>query len=484
VNVGTVLLGRYQVGDTLGAGGMGTVYQAHDDVLDRDVAIKMLKQELGDDPSTVERFRREALIAARLSHPGIAQVFDFASEDGHWFIIMELLYGQDLHAVLVQKGKLEPALAADIGAQTASALHHAHEQGAVHRDVKPGNIFLTQSGVVKVTDFGIATAAASAPLTATGDVLGTPAYLSPEQVKGRPATPASDIYSLGCVLFELVTGAAPFPGETSLAIAMSRLDQPPPRARSITTDAPPALDSIIAQAMAPEPSDRFDSADQMADALRGGEPTSKTQVLAAGASVGTQVLGMKTKLQAKTASIGRERLLKPIIVGVAAVLLLVLFTKACSGGLITLPNFSGMSISAATAQATKLGLAPQRGPDQLSTQPAGKVFRQDPGTGVKLKHGSKVTLYVSTGIGTAVPSVTQMTLSQAISQLRQGGFLIKLAAAGEDSNALVTNQTPPAGTVAPTGSVVALAIDSASAPTNQSSPVNVPPRTRGKHKGD
>jgi serine/threonine protein kinase len=265
-------VGRYRLGETIGAGGMGEVLLGHDEVLDRPVAIKLLRKELASDPASLERFRREARIAASLSHPGIASVFDFVEEgDGCPLMVMELLVGRDLHTILSREGPLDPKLAAAVAAQAAEALEHAHQAGAVHRDVKPGNIFITSSGAVKVTDFGIASAASGTARpagTPSGKLLGTLHYLSPEQVRGEEATPASDLYSLGCVLFEMLTGRPPFEGEDDLAAATARLGATPPDPRKLNPRVPKALAEVVRQALAEDPRDRFSSAGAMARALR------------------------------------------------------------------------------------------------------------------------------------------------------------------------------------------------------------------------
>lgn len=262
------LAGRYHLGEVIGVGGMGTVVRARDEVLDRLVAVKLLKDELAGDGATVERFRREARIAAALSHPGICSVFDFGEEEGRLFIVMELLDGGDLHALIARQGPLSPAVAAGLVAQAADALDHAHRAGAIHRDVKPGNIFLTKDGRVKVTDFGIAYAASQAPVTATGSLLGTPFYVSPEQALGEPATPVVDVYSLGCVLFQLVAGRPPYEGESFLAIARAHLTDPIPSARALNPDVPEAIDAVVRRALAKEPEERFATAAEMARQLR------------------------------------------------------------------------------------------------------------------------------------------------------------------------------------------------------------------------
>src|ERR1700704_6196061 len=262
------VLGRYRLGEAIGAGGMGTVLRGHDEVLGREVAVKLLREELAADERSLARFRQEARIAASLSHPGIASVYDFAEEAGRPAIVMELLDGQDLHTILQREGPMEPRRCAGILAQAADAPPYAHGLGAVQRGLKAAHIFLTRSGAVKITDFGVAYAAGANQLTTTGALIGTPDYLSPEQVRGQRATAASDIYSLGCVAFQLVTGTVPFAGDNSIAAATARLDAPAPSARSLNPSVAPDLDAVISRSLAEEPRDRFPSAAAMARALR------------------------------------------------------------------------------------------------------------------------------------------------------------------------------------------------------------------------
>ena len=266
----TSLSGRYELGERIAAGAMGSVFEAHDTRLGRPVAVKLLKDHLADDATFIERFRREARAAAALTHPNIAHVFDFGIDGRHHYLVMELVEGRDLARVLREDGPIEPERTADIGAKIAGALAHAHEGGVIHRDVKPANVILCPDDRVKVTDFGIARAVGESTLTATGSVMGTAQYISPEQASGKPAGPTSDIYSLGIVLFEMLTGVVPFPGESALSIAMRHINDEVPAPSSLQPAVPSELDEIVTRACAKDPNARFPSAQEMGVALRSG----------------------------------------------------------------------------------------------------------------------------------------------------------------------------------------------------------------------
>ena len=263
--------GRYQLSSRVAIGGMGEVWQATDLVIGRTVAIKILKDEYLGDPGFLERFRAEARHAALVNHEGIANVFDYGEEEGSAYLVMELVPGEALSTILERERVLSTDRVLDIVAQTASALHAAHSAGLVHRDIKPGNLLITPDGRVKITDFGIARIADQVPLTATGQVMGTVQYLSPEQASGHPASPTTDVYSLGIVAYEALAGKRPFTGESQVAIAMAQINEAPPEL-PVTVSEP--VRNLVYACIAKNPADRPASAAHLAraaQALRRGD---------------------------------------------------------------------------------------------------------------------------------------------------------------------------------------------------------------------
>jgi len=264
-----VLGNRYVRSALLGGGGMAKVFLAHDRILDRDVALKVLREQYAEDGEFVERFRREATSVATLNHPNVVQVYDQGrSEDGRYYIAMEYVPGGTLKDRLDREGTLDPAEAARLASQIAEALQAAHERGIVHRDVKPQNVLLTAAGDAKVADFGIARAALATDISRTSLVLGTAGYMSPEQAMGEPVGPASDLYSLGVVLYELLTGEVPFGAESPVAIAMKHVTEPPHPPRGLNPMVPEEMDALVMGLLAKKPEDRYGSAAELADDLR------------------------------------------------------------------------------------------------------------------------------------------------------------------------------------------------------------------------
>ena len=258
---------RYVLADPLGGGEMAVVYLAHDRVLDRDVALKVLREQYARDEEFVERFRREAVSAAALSHPNIVSVYDRGqTEDGRYYMVMEYVPGGTLKEHLNRYGPLAPRVAIEVGSQIAEALGAAHDRGVIHRDVKPQNILVSKSGDVKVADFGIARAASATAISQTEDMLGTARYMSPEQAMGGHVGPASDLYSLGVVLHEMLTGEVPFDAEMPVAISMKHINEPPRPPREINPEIPEGMNALVLRLLAKEPENRYTSAaDLLAD---------------------------------------------------------------------------------------------------------------------------------------------------------------------------------------------------------------------------
>src|SRR4051812_3214439 len=251
----TVFKDRYEVRHKLARGGMSDVYLARDRVLDRPVALKVLFPEYAKDATFVARFRREAQAAARLNHPNIVSVFDWGEETGTYFIAMEYIEGRSLSEIVRAEGPMPQRRAAEVTADVASALGFAHRNGVIHRDVKPGNVMVERGGQVKVADFGIAQAIGGpeqTQLTRAGSVMGTATYFSPEQAQGRQVDPRSDLYSLGCVLFEVLTGRPPFTGDSPVAIAYKHVQEAPPRPSSVA-QVPAPLDAIVMKCLGKNP---------------------------------------------------------------------------------------------------------------------------------------------------------------------------------------------------------------------------------------
>jgi eukaryotic-like serine/threonine-protein kinase len=300
-----VLLDRYEVGRLLGAGGMAEVFEGRDRLLARRVAIKVLQAQFARDPSFLIRFKREAQAAASLSHPNIVGVYDTGSEDGTHFIVMEYVDGRTLKDVIRAEGPLYPERAAEICEDVCSALAAAHARGLIHRDIKPGNVMLTPDGKVKVMDFGIARATTSETITQTAAVVGTAQYISPEQAQGQTVDFRSDLYSVGCCLYEMLTGTVPFTGATPVAIAYRHVREDPTPPRMLNPDVPPPLEAIVLKAMAKLPDNRYQTAAELHDDLerfRSGRPVMATPLLDPAAT--TQALPRNASDAEPTAMLG------------------------------------------------------------------------------------------------------------------------------------------------------------------------------------
>jgi beta-lactam-binding protein with PASTA domain/tRNA A-37 threonylcarbamoyl transferase component Bud32 len=437
----TTLDGRYHVIDRVAAGGMGEVFRARDAVLDREVAIKVLHRSLAGDQGFVERFRREARAAASLSHPNIVAVHDWGAVDGIYYMVMEYVRGRAARDLLNAQGRLEPAQAADVLRQTLLALEHAHRQGIVHRDVKPENILVTSDGVVKVADFGLARAYADGRQTQAGTVTGTVQYLAPEQIRGEPADPRSDLYSLGIVGFELLTGRLPFTGETAMAIAYKHLSDRVPRPSAVMPDIPADMDAFVASATERDRELRPESAAEMRrdlDSIARELPAARSlrDLVADATPVASLPAADAAVPDADTTTVtiraerGKRRRLRRVV---GALLVLAASAAAAWGAWTYLlphttavPAFANTSIEEARGDLEDTGFVVRiaKGQYSLDVQ-EGDVLAVRPAPGTSLDQGATVTLTPSLGPRPLpVPSLQGETLEAAKQALLDAGFRV------------------------------------------------------------
>ncbi|HEX5614231.1 MAG TPA: Stk1 family PASTA domain-containing Ser/Thr kinase [Acidimicrobiia bacterium] len=466
--VGRVFTNRYEIQREIAQGGMAEVYLAHDRLLDRPVALKALFPEFARDPSFVERFRREAQAAGNLNHPNIVAIYDWGQESGTYFLVMEYVEGRALRDLIRAEGPLEAGASADIAAEIAAALASAHRGGLVHRDVKPGNVLLTRSGTVKVTDFGIiARPGADGGLTQTGSVMGTATYFSPEQAQGLAVDGRSDVYSLGVVLYEMVTGVAPFTGDSPVAVAYKHVREEPLPPSRRNPAVPPDLEQIILTAMAKDPDLRYQTADDMrADllAFRRGRPLAAGPVTAMVAELpGDYERTVATPRVATTDATRMGPVVAPVrgrnrglitaltVLGLIGVLALIIFLAGAFGEGATqvdVPTVVGLQVDEATRELEDAGFD-VREEDVRNEAPVGEVISQDPAGGERADRGSDVTIEVSIGTGLVrVPEVAGLLAPDAEQLLEDANLQPQLVS--ESSSTVpafeVIRTDPPEGT--------------------------------------
>lgn len=488
--IDTLFDGRYRIVRKLGAGGMANVYLAEDQELGRRVAIKILNERHANDEQFVARFRQEAKNAAALSHPNIVSIYDRGEAEGTYYIAMEFLDGRSLKELIVGRGPAPIAVAVEYARQILSALRFAHRHGIVHRDIKPHNVLVDGEGRVKVTDFGIARAGAS-QMTEAGSIVGTAQYLSPEQARGASVDQRSDLYSLGIVLYELLTGEAPFEGDTPVEIAMKHLSQVPAPPSALRPELPPELDMVVMRALAKEPDDRYQSAEEMEADL---ERVARGAPVAAATEEGaTRVMRIPAAISSAAATTitrpragagiqppeyyapeppRKRRSVWPWFVAL-------LFVVVAAGGgwyaysqlstpsvpKVQVQNYVDLRSGDAQRELTQIGLVADVKKETSETVAPGLVYKQSPQEGNLVSKGGSVTIWVSTGKPkVAVPDVKGKQQDEAVKAITDAKLNPDVHHVPGGTAGQVTAVSPQPGTELTEGSTVRVNVAEGPAP--------------------
>lgn len=487
--IGTLLGNRYEILEQLGGGGMAIIYKARDNILNRLVSVKILRPEYTCDGDFVKRFRREAQAVASLSHPNIVSIYDVGQEDEVYYLVMEYIEGDNLKNLIREKGALPPEQAVEIARQVSEALQHAHGNNIVHRDVKPQNILITKDGRAKLTDFGIAREATTATLTQTDTIVGSVHYLSPEQARGETAGPRSDIYSLGVVLYEMVTGALPFQGDTPIGVALKHIQESPPSPSSINPAVSPVLEKIINRAMAKFPVDRFAMAKDLAtdlERLPGAvslEPNRAATVDEFATRVITTMKPAQETIQpVQLVGSGKKRrltwlwaallLLGLVAAGITAFQLYVNVPE------VSMPDVQGMTLEEARSALQKQGIKNNNIHVERKNHhdvPVGDIISQDPPPETKIKVTRNVTLTVSLGAESRdVPEVIGRLFNEAKIMLNQADLNVieppRELYSDEYPQGVVVDQEPKPNIKLAKGSGVTLYVSKGKEPVTQKTP--------------
>jgi beta-lactam-binding protein with PASTA domain/predicted Ser/Thr protein kinase len=496
----TLIDGRYKVVSRLGTGGMADVFLSEDQLLGRKVALKLLHRRFAEDPAFVERFRREAQAAAGLQHQNIVGIYDRGEYDGTYYIAMEYVPGRTLKQIIQTEAPLDPVRAIGLAIQILKAARFAHRRGIVHRDLKPHNVIVDDAGDAKVTDFGIARAGAS-DMTETGSIMGTAQYLSPEQAQGRSVTASSDLYSVGVVLYEMLTGRVPFDGEQAVTIALKHVSEAPVAPHVLNPSVPPELEQTILWTLNKNPADRPVDADQLItvlehcrDAIRAGaagQNTAAMTAVAAGAAAGMPIEGLPElppptgpptngsgQMPVVVAEDGAEEDRggsgwRPWLWGLLVLLLVVAAATAAyflsRPKQVVVPPVVKQQFAVARTRLVNAGFAVSR-LDQSSAKTVETVISENPDGGVKADKGSTVTLVVSSGQGkVSIPSVQGETRAKATATLKKAGLTVgtvELRPSSTFSGGEATGTDPGAAALVPHGYKVVLFISSG-APAQQ-----------------
>ncbi|MGE5379462.1 MAG: protein kinase domain-containing protein [Methylocystaceae bacterium] len=469
-----LLANRYELIDKIGSGGMATVYRARCQTLDRIVAVKVLKDELAADPTLVNRFKSEAMAAARLSHPNLVNIFDVGEDNGIHYIVMEYIEGRTLKDIISKQGPLAPAQAVNIAAMVCDGLEHAHSRGLIHRDIKPHNILVTNDGNVKIADFGIARVVSASTITYGSNVMGSVYYISPEQAKGETVGPETDIYSLGCVLYEMVTGKPIFEGDSPITVALKHVHEDPLSPRVLNPAVPGGLERVILRAVAKDPMVRYHSASDMKEALIRYSDLPVT-------------ISNKSKADDKTIPMTKEKKTKKpfmnranaiwIAVAVLGLLLGLVYGNRdmIFGKETQVPDVVGLTTKDAFDRLQEKDLK-MRVLKQIASEKydAGRIISQDPQVGDTVKTGRVIEVVVSKGAEKVeVPYLVGKDLGVATSKLQEAGLEVGDVERTYDEEAAantVLEQDPRGGSKANSGSKVNLVVSKGKEPAGSQVP--------------
>lgn len=485
--IGRVFNERYKITERIGIGGMAEVYKAQDQVLGRTVAVKVMLPQYAADPEFTARFKQEAASAANLQSPYIVNVYDWGQDGGTYFIVMEYVRGTDLKTAVQQRGAINQRKVAEIGSQVCQALSVAHGQDIMHRDIKPQNIMVQPDGNVKVMDFGIARAKNSVKAK-TSSVLGTAHYISPEQAQGKELDGASDMYSLGCVLYEAATGQLPFDGPDAVSVAMRQVNEAPLPPSQVKPDISPDLEAIIMKAMEKNPVDRFQTVRDMKHALDdflmgrplnlagAGVASAPTSVMGAapaimGAEGGTAVMQPLTpgnsgpmqqatnfRMDDESEKKSRKKTVGIVVGLIAGIIAIAAVAMALLGGEAKVPNVVGQTQDSAVQAIEAAGYVVGDVTEEYSADVvAGRVCKQDPEADSALEKGGKVNIVVSKGVEKgSIPDLSGMTAEQAEKAIKDAGYTPQYAGneASEADADTVSKQDPAAGKEADKGTTV------------------------------
>lgn len=476
--VGMILGDRYELLEIVGEGGMAIVYKARCRILNRTVAVKVMKAEFVRDDNFVQRFKTEALAAASLSHPNLVNIYDVGQQDDCYYIVMEYVQGRTLKELIEQETPLAVEKAVDIAIMICDGLHHAHEKGIIHRDIKPHNVLITDSGIVKVADFGIAQAVTKQTITFGGNVVGSVHYISPEQAKGEPLTRATDIYSVGCVLYEMVTGQIPYDADSPITVALKHIHDDIPAIRANNPEVPVGLEGIIIKAMEKLPQHRFSTAEEMRNALL----NIHSQYFS---NYSSQHKNGKTLIMApisegRDQEVAKKKLRPAAAIALVAVLGLFLGVLYQLGGNyfgeeVEVPGLVGMSLKEADQELSQVGLKLKVLSEQYDAEmEKDHIISQRYVEGFKVKKGREIGVVVSLGIQMRkVPDIVGMDRSAAEVELRNSGFrpgkTDKIHDDKYEENQVIS-QNPIAGTEAEPGGYVDMMISEGPTPERISMP--------------